>query len=44
MLKVKYFSKKRNEIITNEYDYQNYVKPIYCSCCDTMIHSNYFSQ
>ena len=40
MLKVKYFSKKRNEIITNEYDYQNYVKPIYCSCCDTMIHSN----
>ena len=40
MLKVKYFSKKRNEIITNEYDYQNYVKPIYCSCCDTMIHNN----
>jgi hypothetical protein len=40
MIKVKYFSKKCNKIITNEYDYQNYVKPLYCSCCDTMIHSN----
>ena len=38
MLKIKYFSKKRNEIITNEYDLQNYVKPLYCSCCDTIIH------
>ena len=26
--------------ITNQYDYQNYVKPVYCSCCDIMIHSN----
>ena len=38
MLKVKYFSKKRNEIVTNEYDLQTYVKPLYCSCCDTIIH------
>ena len=38
MLKVKYFSKRRNEMITNEYDLQNYVKPLYCSCCDTIIH------
>ena len=40
MLKVKYFSKKRNEIVTNEYDHQTYVKPLYCSCCDTIIHCN----
>ena len=40
MLKIRYFSKKRNEMITNEYDQQNYVKPLYCSCCDTIIHCN----
>lgn len=40
MIKVKYYSKKHDGIVTNEYDYQNYVKPVYCSCCDTMIHNN----
>ncbi len=40
MIKIKYYNKTRSEVITNKYDYQNYVKPLYCSCCDTMIHSN----
>ena len=43
MLKIKYCNKKNNEnneITTNQYDYQNYVKPVYCRCCDIMIHSN----
>ena len=40
MFKIKYYSKKRDEIVTNEYDLQTYVKPLYCSCCDTIIHSN----
>ena len=43
MLKIKYCNKKNNEnneVTTNQYDYQNYVKPVYCSCCDIMIHSN----
>ena len=43
MLKIKYCNKKNNEnnkVTTNQYDYQNYVKPVYCRCCETMIHSN----
>jgi hypothetical protein len=43
MLKIKYCNKKNNEnneVTTNQYDYQNYVKPVYCRCCDIMIHSN----
>ena len=40
MYKIKIYNKTRNEIVTHEYDYQNYVKPIYCHCCETMVHSN----
>jgi hypothetical protein len=33
-----YINKSSNRMVTKEYDYQNYVKPLYCRCCDTTIH------
>ncbi len=38
MLRPTYFSISLNKIVTREYDYQNFVKPLYCSCCDTTIY------
>ena len=38
MMRSTYFNKSLNKMVTKEYDYQNYVKPLHCTCCDTTVY------
>ena len=42
MMRTTYFNKRLNKMVTKEYDFQDYVKPLYCACCDTTVYHNTF--
>ena len=42
MMRPTYFNKRLNKMVTKEYDFQDYVKPLYCACCDTTVYHNTF--
>ena len=42
MMRPTYFNKRLNKMVTKEYDFQDYVKPLYCACCDTTVYHTTF--